>query len=479
MAVIDLLSIQRGSVVAPAGCGKTHLVVEAVLRSEGMKPVLVLTHTNAGVAAMRQRLQYRDAVAGTYRLNTLDAWAMRLARTFPMRSAIDAGALELRSPGEDYRSIRDAAVRLVGSGDIESILRSSYSHVIVDEYQDCSARQHRMIAALADLLPVVVLGDPMQAIFDFDLDALADWDSDVLGVFPVAEEVNTPWRWTNAGVPDLGEWLTQARASLMDGRGVDLREAPAEVTWVQLNGMDAAAARQRAVNMARPVGDGGLLIIGYRASPHRQHEFARRTRGVRAVESVEMPELIGFARECAPTDADALEQLVALARTTMSKLPPNYEQRLGSLRGGRARNLETTASEDSGLAYLETPSPRAAADMLRALEMTPGVHVFRPTLLRAVQGLLQRCTVRATADERVQMAMLVRDSYRFAPRSLPKRSMGSTLLLKGLEASVAVVLDADELDPKNLYVAMTRGCDSLVICPRSPVLGQASAARRR
>ncbi len=57
MPEIDLLEISRGTVVAPAGCGKTHLIADALSRHTGTKPILVLTHTNAGVAALRGRLE--------------------------------------------------------------------------------------------------------------------------------------------------------------------------------------------------------------------------------------------------------------------------------------------------------------------------------------------------------------------------------------------------------------------------------------
>jgi superfamily II DNA or RNA helicase len=50
---IDLLSIEQGSVAAPAGCGKTHVIAASLSRHAGSKPVLVLTHTNAGVTALR------------------------------------------------------------------------------------------------------------------------------------------------------------------------------------------------------------------------------------------------------------------------------------------------------------------------------------------------------------------------------------------------------------------------------------------
>ena len=50
---VDLLAIDRGSVTAPAGCGKTHHIAEALTRHGDGKPILILTHTNAGVVALR------------------------------------------------------------------------------------------------------------------------------------------------------------------------------------------------------------------------------------------------------------------------------------------------------------------------------------------------------------------------------------------------------------------------------------------
>jgi hypothetical protein len=65
-------------------------------------------------------------------------------------------------------------------------------------------------------------------------------------------------------------------------------------------------------------------------------------------------------------------------------------------------------------------------------------------------------------------AMRLREQNRLIGKPLPWRSVGSTLLLKGLEAEVAVVLNADALDARNLYVAINRGSKALTICSTSP-----------
>lgn len=48
--------------------------------------------------------------------------------------------------------------------------------------------------------------------------------------------------------------------------------------------------------------------------------------------------------------------------------------------------------------------------------------------------------------------------------------MSRTLLIKGLEFDHTVILDADEHDAKNFYVAATRPTRSLTICSASPTI---------
>lgn len=69
---IDLRAIERGAVTAPAGCGKIQLIAHALAGHRGNKPFLVLTHTNARIAALRGRLDCAGVSASAYRLSTID-----------------------------------------------------------------------------------------------------------------------------------------------------------------------------------------------------------------------------------------------------------------------------------------------------------------------------------------------------------------------------------------------------------------------
>gem|GEM_PF-3799322 len=84
---------------------------------------------------------------------------MRLVAMFPARSGLNVEVLQLRNRGADYPAIRLAACQLLQGGHLNEVLAASYTHLIVDEYQDCNLVQHAMVTALSIVLPACVLGD--------------------------------------------------------------------------------------------------------------------------------------------------------------------------------------------------------------------------------------------------------------------------------------------------------------------------------
>ena len=466
---IDLLAINRGTVTAPAGCGKTHLIAQALTRHDGIKPILVLTHTNAGVVALRGRLDRAGVPARAYRLSTIDGWAMRLISTFPERSAHDAGLLELTNPRTDYPNIRVAAARLLQAGHVNDILAASYARLIVDEYQDCSIRQHGVVAYAAQVLPTCVLGDPMQAIFGFGGDDLAKWDDDVCTYFPLVGELSTPWRWINAGAEPLGRWLLDVRAKLLRGEAIDLRAAPAGVTWVELDGTEDHQRRLNAGRVRPPDDQGCVLIIGDSTNPEGQRQFASQTPGAITVEAVDLRDLVTFAGAFDLAAPDALECLAGFAQSVMRNVgAADLVRRVRSLARGTARNPPTDV-ESKALHFVRAPSHRAAVDVLVEIGKEAGVSTHRPAVLRACIKALQLCDGTEGLSFH-EAAIRMREQNRLVGRPLPRRAVGSTLLLKGLEAEVAVILNAGALDARNLYVAMTRGSKSLIVCTPTPNL---------
>jgi DNA helicase-2/ATP-dependent DNA helicase PcrA len=465
---IDLLTVQRGLVIAPAGCGKTQLIVEALKRHVEPTPILVLTHTNAGVAALRNRLEKAKVRPSTFRLLTIDGFAIRLVGMFPGRAEIDLAKLTVERP--PYPEIRTAACNVLQTNRIYDAIRATYSRLLVDEYQDCSQWQHAIVYYLSHVLPTCVLGDQLQAIFGFGDDALADWEEHVGGHFPLAAELTTPHRWIKAGAAELGQWVLAARSRLLSGQTIDLRQAPSTVEWVQLDGSNGDRPKQLKAGATKPhTSDGNVLIIGDSTNPRSQQLFASQIPGATVVEAVDLRELVNFASQLDLTAADAVHRIVDFAASLMTGTSPDeLIQRLATITSGRSRKA-VTALEQSALDFLAAPTYGGVAALFAAINNQAGVRVHRPAVLRACFRALSECA-KADGPEFKEAAVRAREQYRMAGRSLPKRGVGSTLLLKGLEAEVCVVVEGDKLNAKNLYVALTRGSNKLIVCSKSPVL---------
>ncbi len=222
-------SLKCGSVVAAAGCGKTEQIAQATQIAEGRR--LILTHTHAGVDALRARLKKHKVPSEKFCVDTIAGWCLHHAASFPKRSGF---ACENPRLDKEWNSVYEAAARLIQSGAVKGVLASSYAGVFVDEYQDCSGLQHQVIKVIANHLPVCVFGDPLQAIFDFKGQKPVDWTTDVFPIFGKAGEMSTPWRWKNAGNAKLADWLAFIRITLEKDGIIDLTSRPSCVKWESL-----------------------------------------------------------------------------------------------------------------------------------------------------------------------------------------------------------------------------------------------------
>lgn len=467
---IDIFQVRLGSVTAPAGCGKTQLIADALSLHTNNKPVLVLTHTNAGVTALRARLQRGGIPNSAYRLSTIDGFAMRLAAKFPLRAGLNARALELANPNSDYPAIRSAVQRLLQAGHINDPITSTYSRLLVDEYQDCNTAQHAIVCSIAQTVPTCILGDPMQAIFGFR-DPLVHWEREAQAAFPPIGALQTPWRWRLAGMDALGAWLLQARASLQAGQPVDLRGAPEGVQWVQLTQGAELQQRLAAARTEAPNRDGRVLVIGDSINVNGRHQLTMQTPGATSVEAVDLKDLVNFARQLDLASPNALRQIVEFAASLMTGVGvANLLTRVETIRCGRARTPATPA-EAAAVAFMAAPSHPTAIDLLQSLSDQHGARVYRPEMLHCCTSALRAAGGKAGF---IGAAIQARERNRHLSRPLGRRAVGSTLLLKGLEADVAVILEPERMTAQHLYMALTRGARRVVVCSSTPLLRPAT-----
>lgn len=470
--VSDILHSNLGHVVAPAGCGKTELIAKTIAQADG-KPVLALSHTTAGVAALRQRLKRDGVPTSNYRLNTIAGWALNMISMFPERAGYQHNPLE----APNYLAVQNAVGTLCVSGDINLEIAATYSRVLVDEYQDCSASQHLISTGLGNAIPVIVFGDPMQAIFGFGGDPLPDWATQVVPTFPELGRLNTPWRWNNAGAHDLGAWLLAARDALEANQSIDIRTFPARVTWHSLDAdyntnLQAQIALQYEIAKANP-GD-SVLIIGDSIQADSRHGFASRAKGVGVVEPVDFRDVIRFADLMDKKTGQALlDACVDFLIAVMTNVyGDNLKSRVQSIIDNRNRTPPTDP-ELAAIALVQGGDCMEAANFLKFMASDRDRRVYRHSAFNIMIEALQTTATTPGAELPSVIASL-REQRRHAGRSIPLKAVGSTLLLKGLEADHVVILDADRpgnaMSKEHLYVALTRGAKSVNVFSRSPIL---------
>jgi DNA helicase-2/ATP-dependent DNA helicase PcrA len=329
-----------------------------------------------------------------------------------------------------------------------------------------------MVCELSRLLPTFVFGDPLQAVFGFA--GIADWETDVARQFPLVERLDHPWRWERAGAGALGAWLIDARERLNNGVGIDLEQLPPGCEWRPLSGdarRDAPVIRTATSYWQREAGT--VLVLANPMNPRRHADMARNGEGIQVVENLDLTDVFQrVSRLDLAAEEERLRPLLDLADSVMTGMGvTQLFDRCDVLTRGRART-PPNADETTALAFRDNPSWAQAREALSVWSTQPGRRVFRRDVLRLLLDSLHSVASGRHASLGAAAAA-ARERRRHQGRATSARSIGSTLLLKGLEADYTVLLDVENLSPADLYVAMTRGSRGMLVLSQERWLARA------
>jgi DNA helicase-2/ATP-dependent DNA helicase PcrA len=164
-AVAEAGPDERLFVTAAAGQGKTEVLLARVktLVEDGLNPadeILVLSFSRAAVEAVRKRARVHD----------LDGLQIRTFDSFAAQILID---MDEETLGDSFDTrIKKATKYIAGEETPERI--THLKHILVDEAQDLVGDRAELVLALlsvlGDDLGFTVLGDPLQGIYDFQLE---------------------------------------------------------------------------------------------------------------------------------------------------------------------------------------------------------------------------------------------------------------------------------------------------------------------
>lgn len=453
----------KGYVIAPAGYGKTHLIAMAVKASPHRQ--LILTHTYAGVNAIRAKMQALSVPASRFRIDTIASWALRLCLSYPESS-------KWKSPyptSKEWAKLYATCTTLLERPFAGRFVRSSYSGVYVDEYQDCSTQQHALVNALAMLLPCRLLGDPMQAIFDF-ADQPVDWELQIYPHFEHLGQLKTPHRWHLAGAPELAKWLDEAGQQLRAGQKVSLAgPLPKGVHHVAVDLTDFA--NRARLNLFYPFLDNDDAVIaihsGDQKSKNKCHKLAQSLGGkFSSIEEVEAKDLFGFIKklDAAKTSAQRLRLAIDFGKKCCNGV--NSILSAATKRGVQAKATKATKYPElleAANRYLADASSTNLALFFIAVQRNPKTATYRRDLLNRFMRVLR------VHEENPDLSLLecahrYQQDFRHSGRPIRHNKLvGTTLLVKGLEYRHAIILEAESMSPKELYVALTRGASTITI----------------
>lgn len=434
-------------VTAAAGCGKTTAIVKAVAKSTGKQ--LILTHTNAGVAALRSSLRKHSVSESKYRVETIASWLFKYSIAYPSMS----GLKNARPTSGEWKEVYTATERLFEHPFVRDILPASYTGVFVDEYQDCEKQHHKIILKISECLPVRVMGDPLQTIFRFNNNQPVDWGIDVLPHFTILPELTIPHRWQKMDAnEELGKSLIDIRVKLQNGESVDLTAYPA-ITWI-------CWSEEQEIQSCRDASKNKKgTIVGIHQWRKNGYAIARNLDGMyQSVEEMDCDDLIKCVRNLEKHRSNnnfigIVNELKSLILKVCSNRSPFQE---GDLQ--------------EGLARLEKGDISAVIEIVDKVIENPNKKVYRGELITELKRTVQEFLTdkHSSLDE---AAYVARYRTRVYGRKLDNKIISSTLLIKGLEFDHSIILNADQMqNVENFYVAVTRASKSLTVLSAKPMI---------
>ena len=412
-----------------------------------------------------------------YQLDTVASWSLRFANAYPITSKISKS-----SPvtDDDWDELYPVAARLITSQAVDDVLSASYSRVFVDEYQDCNMDQHRLILSLNRVLPVCVFGDPLQAIFAFA--GAIDWETEVTSRFPEILKLTTPWRWCKAGANTaLGNKLSAIRLSLEAGLGIDFSSDAIGIARKIL----PSDPRQRTIAIGGICKDtmnleGRLLVIAGSQSAEQRAAIIKplAKQQFSALEPLTSKTLIKHAKAIEEAqNGQRLEATLAFLKACMGGVTKDFVDGINSKRkGGKLKRREYGSLLDIGDLVDGRNGFENVLTLVEGFIDREDTFPYRRELLSAVVSGLR--TVKSEGGSLVDAVLDFQTRSRHLGRRIPRRSIGSTLLVKGLEVDHVIIVEYEGMTKEDWYVALTRATQSIIVLSKSALIAPMPARQK-
>lgn len=499
---------KRAFVVAPAGYGKTYTIAKCLEFTRGRQ--LILTHTHAGISSIKEKLKNLEIPSSSYSVETISSFAQKYVMAFYANNTIPDQEDDSYHP-----FIIKQATEIIKTLPVSDILKASYAGMFIDEYQDCTNSQHNLVMILSGLIPTRILGDHLQAIFDFNEDLNDFPNSLIKNNFKRFPDLETPHRWSSSPKSILlGNELKKIRSNLENQLAIDL--TPYQISYDDngrtippqdnkgifflkaspedkiksesnykktLNKIVYNTENKQTLNSLlvimptyEEVLDGKKILRGGIGERKKISQLYQPLLLIEAIDdksfyslAKKIDSLIGDISNARKPYAKVLGLLIRIFKKTdfkdwLTKKDDgdySFTNKRDDFEKIKSAKIKKTFDD-----FVLNPSAGSFYIIVTSVLELLKLKSSRPGVLSSV--------LKALEESRVDNIPLYeamknhRNLIRRSGRKVNGKCIGNTLLTKGLEFDTVVILDAHQFDcPKHLYVALTRCCKSLVIFSNS------------
>ncbi|MBP1638690.1 MAG: hypothetical protein H6Q17_273 [Bacteroidetes bacterium] len=461
----DFIVSPKSMIIAPAGYGKTYSIGKCLeyIQAHQLGKHLILTHTHAGVVSIKEKVAKLNISPNFFHIETITSFAQKYVFAFSSKELP-----KQEDSGRYYPFILETANQIIKINSVSKVISNTYSGLFVDEYQDCTLKQHELILSLSNILPTHILGDFMQGIFDFK-ESIVDLKDPMMmnGFIENSQELVIPWRWKNSKNENLGNQLALIRAKLISGTVINLRNFNSIETFVSndvysenYNFIFRLIQQEKSVLFIDPISEN----IGSRIN------FIQRFLNMPIlIESIDNKDFYKLSQAIDTLNSQNViftikNICIELSNKTMIN---NWFNDSGLKRKTKDNDKELLKPLQASFSELQKGiSLPIVLDAIRKVMKLPNVKCYRKELF----GSLCKAIEEAAVDNILVYSSMVnrRNNIRRFGRKIYGKCVGTTLLTKGLEFETVVILNAHQFkNPKHLYVAMTRASQRLIIFTNS------------
>lgn len=466
----EFITKEKSMLIAPAGHGKTHSIVDCLLHTLGKQ--LILTHTHAGIASLKEKINKAGVSQKRFHIETISGYAQKYVHAYCIESEIPSQD----NSKEYYPFLIRKAKEIIKNPIIHKSIQASYSGIFVDEYQDCTYKQHELLTILGEILPIRIFGDPLQGIFYFD-DPLVNLDDDMhmQGFIENKYTLTIPWRWKGIN-EKLGQALQDIRSKIERKEQINFLDYPViEFVKIDIESNLYLPNKPYYKEFNKRLGSKSLLVLhpdSTSVNPRKKVISAFKT-PINLLESIDdkdfyvLTKLIDSINE---TNIYGVIHEICTSLFSKTELKKWLTEKKVVSKGSK-RPKEKNISDSLNNLFkeaLESKQSVKYSQILKFISKIENIRCYRKELFYSLCSAIE-----SSANEKsVYESMIeVRNNIRRAGRKVHGRCIGTTLLTKGLEFENVVILNVNKfIDPKHLYVALTRASKTLTVFGTSPIL---------